>query len=56
MAWDTLKESLMTELVQRIDNRAEPADVGTLAAKCTLLGVDSRNWFFDGFSIRDLGL
>ena len=30
MAWDTLKESLMTELVQRIDNRAEPADQQSL--------------------------
>lgn len=26
MAWDTLKESLLSELAQRIDDRAEPAD------------------------------
>jgi len=26
MAWDTLKESMLSELAQRIDDRAEPAD------------------------------
>ena len=30
MAWDTLKESLLSELVQRIDNRAEPSDQQSL--------------------------